>query len=306
MTKVLITGASGRFARYMAAALRGGYELVLFSRSQPPEDRADLAWVSGDLNSYDDCRRAVAGVGAIMHLGAVPFPSDHPKMIGRALGDRPPLPADATMRTNILGTHNLLRAAVEAGVGTLVMTGSNCAFGHAYRISQNPFPFRYLPLDEAHPPQVEDSYSYSKLAGEMLLASFTSAYGIRTYATRPSGICPPERLQRMAETMAPVRAWSEWLWAYVPSEDLADLQRLIMERGASLPPHSVYVANGLDIAALETGTELITRLRPDLLPIARLNGHQALFSIAKAQAEVGWTPRRSWRDYLPGAARAEP
>lgn len=40
--KVLITGASGRFARFMVQELRGDYDLVLFSRTPVPEDRADL------------------------------------------------------------------------------------------------------------------------------------------------------------------------------------------------------------------------------------------------------------------------
>jgi UDP-glucose 4-epimerase len=189
-------------------------------------------------------------------------------------------------------------AAVQAGVKTLVMTGSNCAFGHGYRISENPFPIKYLPLDEKHPSDVEDSYSYSKHVGEELLASFTRAYGIRTYVTRPAGICPPERLQRMAETAKPVTEWSDWMWGYVPSEDYAELQRIIMEKAESLPPHDVYVANGLDSTALEPSMELIAKYRPNLLSVAKLEGHQAFFSTAKAQAVLGWSAKHSWRDYL--------
>jgi len=41
----------------------------------------------------------------------------------------------------------------------------------------------------------------------------------------------------------------------------------------------------------------VARFRPDLLPVSRLAGHDGFFSPAKAQREVGWTPRRSWRDY---------
>lgn len=76
--KVLVTGGSGRLAKYVVKELEGKYELVLFSRSRPPEDRAHLAWIQGDLNDYTDCQRAVEGVQAIQHLGAVPYPVDHP------------------------------------------------------------------------------------------------------------------------------------------------------------------------------------------------------------------------------------
>jgi len=297
--KVLITGASGRFARFLVKALRAEHELVLFSRQPPPEDRADLPWIQGDLNDFDDCRRAVEGVEAIQHLGAVPWPSDHPQVRASAAERTPNLPPwDATMRTNILGVYYLLSAAVQAGVHTVVMTGSNCAFGHGYRISKAPFPIRYLPLDEAHPSDVQDSYSYSKLVGEELLASFSRAYGLRTYVTRPSGICPPERLRQMAENARPVTAWNDWMWAYVPSEDLAELQKMLMEKAPTLPLHGVYVANGLDSSALEPSLEIVERFRPDLLVVSKLQGHEAFFSPAKANAEVGWIPKHTWRDYL--------
>jgi UDP-glucose 4-epimerase len=301
MTRVLVTGGSGRFADFMVKTLRGQYDIVLFSRTKPPEDRTDLPWIQGDLNVFADCQRAVEGVDCIQHLGAVPSPSDHPQIqASRKAQGLPAIAFDATMHTNIMGTYYLLVAAVQAGVQSVVMTGSNCAFGHGFRLSKNPFPIRYLPLDESHPSDVEDSYSYSKLAGEELLASFTRAYGIRTYVTRPSGICPPERLQRMAQTAAPITAWSDWMWAYVPSEDLAELQRMIMERAATLPAHSVYVANGLDSTALEPSHEIVAKFRPDLLPVAQMTGHEAFWSTAKAQREVGWRPKHSWRDYLAG------
>ncbi len=275
--------------------------MVLFSRRPVAPEMADLPWVQGDLCSFEDCQRAVAGVEAIMHLGAQAWPTDHPAEIAslRAAGTAQP-PFDATMRSNMLGTYYLMQVAVQAGVQIVVMAGSNCAFGHGYRISGRPFPFRYLPLDEQHPSEVEDTYSYSKLAGEELLASYTRAYGIRTYVTRPAGICPPERLQRMAAQAAPCQGWSDWLWGYVASQDLAELQRLIMEQADRLPPHDVYVANGLDTTLVEPTREVLERLRPDLLPLVRgLDGHQAFFSTAKARSTVGWVPRHGWRDYLP-------
>ena len=296
--RVLITGASGRFAEYMVRELRGRHELVLFSRTRPPADRADLPWIQGDLNDFEDCRRAVAGIDAIQHLGAVPYPTDHPTLRAQreAAGEGVP-PLEATMHTNIMGTYYLMQAAVRTGVGIVVMTGSNCAFGHGYRISDRPFPIKYLPLDENHPSDVEDSYSYTKLAGEELLASFTRAYGLRTYVTRPSGITPPARLRVLAAEMAPVTAWSDWMWAYVPSEDLAVLQRLIMEKAHQLAEHSVYVANAPDTLAQEPSAELVARLRPELNAVAHLDGHQAFFSAAKARAELGWVAQHSWRDY---------
>jgi UDP-glucose 4-epimerase len=298
--KVLITGASGRLAEWIVKSLRDEHELVLFSRTQPPEDRRDLHWIRGDLNSLAYCRRAVEGVQAIQHLGAVPWPSDHPgQRADREESGAPVPPLDATIHTNIIGTYYLMQAAVQAGVERVIMAGSNCAFGHGYRISDRPFPFRYLPLDENHPSDVEDSYSYSKLAGEELLASFTRAYGIRTYVTRPAGICPPQRRREIAAGAKPAAGWTEWLWGYVPSEDLAAMHRLLLIGGEELPKHRVYVANAKDTTALEPTCELIERFQPKLLPLANeIDGHAAFFSTARAERELGWQSQLTWREYL--------
>lgn len=299
--KVLITGGSGRLTKYVVRELEGKYDLILFSRSRPPEDRAHLPWIRGDLNCFEDCQRAVEGVEAIQHLGAVPYPTDHPQIRAQAQAEGRDIPPfDMTMRTNIMGTYYLMRAAVQAGVKVVVMTGSNCALGHCYRISDNPFSIHYLPIDEEHPSDVEDSYSYSKLAGEELLASFTRAYGIRTYVTRPAGICPPERRKAMAEKARPAMDWTDWLWCWVASEDVAWAQRALMERANELPPHDVYFINGADTTALEESRELVAKFRPELLPLAEgLEGHQSFISTEKARRAFGYQARYTWREYLP-------
>ena len=136
----------------------------------------------------------------------------------------------------MLGTYYLLQAAIEGSVQTLVMCGSNCALGHGFRISKTDFPVDYLPLDEGHPCYPEDSYSFSKRCGEDLLASYTRAYGIRTYMTRPAGISPVERRNQMKANAKPTTGWTPWLWCWVGSEDVASAHRLLMEKADTLPP----------------------------------------------------------------------
>ena len=297
--KALVTGASGRFAPHLVRELeRAGHDLVLFSRRAPSADLTDKwPWVQGDLCSYDDCLKAVAGgLDAIHHAGAQAWPTDHP---GERPGEGGGPPFEATMRTNIMGTYYLLRAALEEDVGVFVMTGSNCALGHGYRISERPFPFEYLPVDEKHPSDVEDSYSFSKLAGEELLASYTKAYGIRTYALRAAGITDEGRRRAMAQNAAPAGGWNPWLWGWVGSEDVASAHRLLMEKAPDIEPHGAYFCNADDTTALEPSVELLKRFKPELVPLVRdLGGHASFISNRALCEVVGWEHRTSWREQL--------
>lgn len=293
--RVLVTGASGRFAPYVVRELAGRHEIVLTSRRRPGEDLSSLPWIQADLTSFEDCQRALEGVEAIQHIGAQPHPTDHPH--SRAASEERGVAFDATFKTNMLGTYYLMQAALEAGARVVVMAGSNCALGHGFRISGTPFPIHHLPIDETHPTYPEDSYSFTKRAGEDLLASYTRAYGIRTYVTRLGGICPEERRRATAERAAPATSWDEWLWGWVASEDAAAAHRLLMEAADQLPPHDVYMLSADDTTALEPSLELVERFRPDLLPLAEgLTGHQAFISSDKLKRAVGWEHRTSWRE----------
>ena len=292
--KVLITGASGKLGAYVIRALAQDYELVLMSRSRPDAEFSQFPWISGDLTSWEDCRRSVAGVDAIQHIGAQPWPTDHPQMKGRVVEED--LPFDATFRSNMLGSYYLMQAAVEAGVKTVVMAGSNCALGHGFRISDTPFPIHFLPINETHPTFPEDSYSYTKRAGEDLLASFSRSYDIRTYVTRIAGVCPPERRLQMASHAKPAAAWNPWLYCWVGSEDVAEAHRLLMEAAPDLPLHDVYFLNADDTTALEPTKELVERFNLPLAPLAAgLEGHQSLLSNDKLKQAVGWRHRTTWR-----------
>jgi nucleoside-diphosphate-sugar epimerase len=294
--KVLVTGSSGRLGPYVVKELeQAGHDLVLFSRRPPAPELGHLAWVEGDIRVFEDCLQAAkGGFDAIQHLAAQPWPTDHPGE--RQMAEQRGVPFDTTMQSNVMGTYYLLQAALAEGIEIFVMTGSNCALGHGYRISDAPFPFRYLPVDEEHPSDVEDSYSFSKLVGEMLLESYTRAYGMRTYAVRAAGICNAERRLQMAQNVKPVQGWNPWLWAWVGSEDVASAHRLLMEKAHGIAPHGAFFCNADDTTALEPSRELIARFRPDLLPLVRdLDGHATFLSNQKLRQTVGWEHRTSWR-----------
>ena len=297
--RVLVTGASASFAPFVIDdLLAAGHEVVLFSRKPPLDRFSHLPLVQGDITCFEDCQRAVSGgIEAIQHIAARPGPVDHPDF--RADAAEKGIPFDATMLSNLMGPYYLLHAALAADIEIFVMTGSNCALGHGFRISGTPFPFQYLPVDEAHPTNVEDSYSYTKYVGEELLASFTRAYGIRTYALRSAGICNEQRRRDMARYAGPAGGWTDWIYAWVGAEDIACAHRLLMEQARDITPHGVYYCNGNDTSVLTPSREIVERFRPDLLPhVGDLEGFASFFSNKALREAVGWEHKTSWRIYL--------
>jgi UDP-glucose 4-epimerase len=297
--KVLVTGASGRLGPFVVRDLQqAGHEVVLFSRRPVAEEFSRLPIILGDISNFEDCQKAMAGgIEAVHHLAAQSWPVDHPQQ--RAEAEKRGIPFDATIRSNMLGVYYPLMAALEKKVEIFVMTGSNCALGHGYRISDRPFPLQYLAVDESHPSDVEDSYSYSKHAAEEMLAAFSRAYGMRTYTLRSAGICDEQRRKAMARNVKPLSGWSDWMHCWVGSEDVASAHRLLMERAHAIEPNGVYFCNADDTDVLEPSLEILQKFKPEYLPLVRdLAGNASFLSNKRLQQVVGWQHKTSWRKYL--------
>ena len=286
---VLVTGGSGRLAGYVVREF-AGHELVLTDLRPPPDDRAHLPFLAADLTAMEDCRRVVAesGAEAIVALGAIPYATDD---ANRGAGATPAF--DTTIRVNVLGLYYLLTAAAEAGIKLVVHTSS------VVTIKGGATTYRYLPLDDAHPGCVSNSYIFSKMAGELMLEWFWRAHGLRSVGCRPAWIWTPEQLQEHARTIAPTTEWESALWHYVDIRDVARAHRLLFDAAERLPPHEYYLIGAADHRAPEESRELVERLRPELLEeiAVDLSGRQAFVSCAKARAAIGYEARHSWTDW---------
>lgn len=157
--KILLTGASGEI----------GYQTLLELLKQPERyqvrvlslDRAyerrlfgqyseDLEVVWGDLRNKEDVFKAVQGVSAVIHAGAVIPP----------LADEKPAFA---REVNVGGTANILEAArSQAHPPRVIYTSSVSVYGD--RI-QNP----EISLQDPLQPSQEDGYARTKIAAERLI-----------------------------------------------------------------------------------------------------------------------------------------
>ena len=116
---ILVTGGTGFVgSAVVRALLERGERLRVMSRASSDRallDGLDVEPVIGDLDDADSLKSAVSGCRALFHVAAdyrlwVPDPS-------------------TINRTNIEGTQNLMRAAIDAGVERIVYTSSVATLG---------------------------------------------------------------------------------------------------------------------------------------------------------------------------------
>jgi UDP-glucose 4-epimerase len=302
--KIFLTGANGFLGKQIIADLAGrGHELVLFSRRQPDARWARFEWIQGDCNDLAACIKAMAGkkIDGVMHVAALPSPTD---VKGTPQFDDIAHVSD-TMQTNVMGLYNMLQAALRAEIPVFVQTGSNCVMGHERRISAAPPHFQYLPLDEAHPCEPEDSYSVSKACNEIQLKAF-AAYGMKTYALRSGWILDAERRDMVANKRAaqPTEDIRKVFNSYIAQEDCSMAHVLLIEaaHAGRLPGHDCYYLHADDSLAPEPSMELLQKFRPDLLDKLRepLPGFAPFFSNRKLKTAIDWKPALTWRTHRLG------
>ena len=119
--------------------------------------------VEGDIRSRADVGRAMAGIDAVFHVGALPS-------VARSWSD--PV---ATLATNAHGTANVAEAAVEAAVSCLVYSSSSSVYGD----QEAELKTESL---EARP---ISPYAYSKFLGEKIALGHAGVrQGMRVVALR--------------------------------------------------------------------------------------------------------------------------
>ena len=273
--RVLVTGVTGAIGPHVVAELEQGHEVSLFVR-RPVESRHPLTM--GDLRSAEACAQAVAGVEAVVHLGA------HSEARPGAYED------------NVVGAYRLLDAARQAGVRRFLFASSNCAYGHCYKVTSRPFPLDYLPIDEAHPCRPEDNYGLSKITCEQLLVQFSLAWGMTTAAFRLNWVWGPKDIDwRRRQTRDDLERQAPYFWAYVDARDTARAFRLALE-APGLPPHGAYNITAAEHMSDEDSAALLARHYPEA-PLRRdLPGRAAFFDGEAARQAFGFAAQHAWRD----------
>tara|TARA_B100002052_G_C15844635_1_gene581832 strand:+ start:381 stop:1373 length:993 start_codon:yes stop_codon:yes gene_type:complete len=176
---VLVTGGAGFIGSNLAEALvnlgarvRVIDNLVTGHRSNV-EDLIDcgLEFIEGDIRDYATCLSAVEGMDMISHqaaLGSVPRSIENPL---------------ASHDHNVNGTLNIMRAAVEKGVGRVVFASSSSVYGDEPT----------LPKKENRTGRLLSPYAATKCVGEIYGDMMNSVYGLDVVGLRYFNIYGPRQ-----------------------------------------------------------------------------------------------------------------
>jgi nucleoside-diphosphate-sugar epimerase len=302
---VLITGGTGNLARHCLDELRHhGHQVTLFDRFRPDEAArpwtTDAPVVVGDLTSRDDCWRAVetARAEAIVHLGAIAYPSEiEDARQSAADAGQHPVPVDATVKVNLLGTYFILEAARHVGAKAVAFASTASVLLETRGIRRW---LRRIPIDEHHELRPANSYSMSKLLDEELLWLFQKDCGVRCVALRMIGVYMPHHAAdwswnpRFPEPVRPPGPDSFSVWEYLDARDAATAYRLAIEATNSDVSGPFYLAT--DRTCPDEHRDLVRRYYPEHAGAGeRMGPDDLILSIGRARELLGYVPRYSWR-----------
>ena len=243
--------------------------------------------ILGDVTDAGCVRKAVEGNEVVFHLAAligIPYSYEAP---------------ESYVRTNTLGTLNVLSASLSLDVERMVHTSTSEVYGTAL----------YTPIDEAHPLQGQSPYSASKIAADKMAEAYFCSFGLPVVTLRPFNTYGPRQSARaVIPTMITQALTSKTvqLGSLEPVRDftfVTDTARafiLAAERDDAVGK-TIHTGSGIGIsigelaqrilAQVNPAARIITggeRVRPEKSEVMRL-----VCDSRRAWEELGWRPEVS-------------
>lgn len=305
--KILVTGGAGFIgSHFIRLALRQKPpftitnldKLTYAGNTRNLEDVARTPryrFLREDINNADKVDRIMKGHDAVVHFAA----ETH---VDRSIHD-----ADLFLETNVRGTHNLLRSALRHRVKRFVHVSTDEVYGSTLGRA-----FRETDILKPSSP-----YSASKAAGDLLVLSYLTTFGLPVIVTRSSnnyGPCQfPEKFIPLFITRAlhgkPLPLYGDGKnvrnWLYV--EDNAEAILRVLKKGRI---GEIYNISGDTEKPNITVARQIVRLVGEMagIPVQKIQiqpvtdrlGHDRRYSIdsRKIEKAIGWRPRTTFEDGL--------
>ncbi|MDP1571540.1 MAG: SDR family NAD(P)-dependent oxidoreductase [Vicinamibacterales bacterium] len=182
--RVLITGGAGFIGSHLVARLVPDHDVVVYDNLHRNalqfahlDGHPHLHFIQGDVLDYDAVRRAVEGCTIVIHCAAI---------AGVYTVDRS---AVRTMEVNMLGTHQVVKAALEVGVERFVEFSTSEVYGPFTHKGKEDDPTTIGPIGESR-----WVYAASKLASEHLSYAHFKEDGLPLTIVRPFNVYGPRQV----------------------------------------------------------------------------------------------------------------
>jgi UDP-glucose 4-epimerase len=285
MKKTAVVGGAGRLGRYIVDDIRSLRNVVVLDLNVA---NTTAPAVVVDITALDDLHKAFEGVDEVIHVAGIDGHVEAPQ--------------EVFFETNVLGTWNVLQAAVEHGIRKVIVTSSTSAtglnFGPACRKPD------YFPIDEEHPLYPLDAYGLSKQINEVTAASFGRRPGMQVICIRPTYVAFPELVPHLrgdtfeGEVPAAFRETPPLLRTYIDPRDLARCYRLALD--FEVPGYHLFWACAADTFEPTPTLDYFTAAYGSLPDIRNpalyeQNPNAGVIDCSKARDLLKWVPELTWR-----------
>ncbi|SIO01668.1 NAD-dependent epimerase/dehydratase family protein [Vannielia litorea] len=293
--RILFTGGSGKAGRHATRYLLDQGHRVLNLDRTPSDvpgilnriaDITDLGAMHDAMQAWADFDELEPGTGvpafdAVVHFAAVP---------------RIMVTGDAEcFRVNTLGTYNVIDAALKAGIRKIIFASSETTYGVCFANGERKP--EYIPVDEAHPTEPEDSYAMSKVVNEATARSFQRRSGADIYGLRINNVIEPhEYAQNFPGFINAPEKRRRNIFAYIDARDLGQMVDCCL-RTDGLGYEVFNVANDTHSVAATT-QELTRRFYQGVEQRREMGEHETFYTNEKAKRLVGFSPRHDWRSEI--------
>lgn len=182
--RVCITGGAGFIGSYLVQRFIEGNEVVVFDNLHRNalqfaqlDGHPNLRLVKGDVMDFEATRRAVDGCQIIIHCAAI---------AGVYSVDRN---AVTTMEVNLIGTHHVVKAAMEVGAERFVEFSTSEVYGPFIHKGREDGLTTIGPVSESR-----WVYAASKLASEHLSYAHYKEDGLPLTIVRPFNVYGPRQV----------------------------------------------------------------------------------------------------------------
>ncbi|MBT5055537.1 MAG: NAD-dependent epimerase/dehydratase family protein [Gemmatimonadetes bacterium] len=182
--RVFITGGAGFIASHIVERLVDANQVTIFDSMQRNAikyskslEHENLNLIEGDVLDAAAVTSAMEGADVVVHCAAIAGIY--------SVGRQPTM----TMKVNLIGTYNVLEAAIGADVGLFLDFSTSEVYGpHVYK-GEETDPTTQGPVGERR-----WTYAVSKLAAEHLAHSYHAEYDLPVITVRPFNVYGPRQV----------------------------------------------------------------------------------------------------------------